>query len=88
MHSSRMRTGHSLTVCCSLLPGGVPGPGGCLLWGLVSGPEGCLLWGVSGPGGCLFRGSGLGAVCSRGCIPACTEADTLPPVDRILDTRL
>ena len=23
MHSSRMRTGHSLTVCCSLLPGGM-----------------------------------------------------------------
>ena len=31
MHSSRMRTGRSLTVCCSLLPGGVslvPGGGG------------------------------------------------------------
>ena len=30
MHSSRMRTGRSLTVCCSLLPGGggLPGPGG------------------------------------------------------------
>ena len=28
MHSSRMRTGHSLTVCRSLLPaGGVPSPG-------------------------------------------------------------
>ena len=34
MHSSRMRTGRSLTVCCSLLPGGVPGPRG------VSGPRG------------------------------------------------
>ena len=34
MHSSRMRTSRSLTVCQSLLPGG------CLLWG------GRLLWGV------------------------------------------
>ena len=32
MHSSRMCTGHSLTVCCSLLPGGgcLPGLGGVL----------------------------------------------------------
>ena len=45
MHSSRMRTGRSLTVYCSLLPGGgVPGPGG-------AGPGGCLLpGGVSGGG--------------------------------------
>ena len=28
MHSSRMRTGRSLTVCRSLLPGGVSAPGG------------------------------------------------------------
>ena len=29
MHSSRMRTGRSLTICCSVLPGGVLlGPGG------------------------------------------------------------
>ena len=46
--------------------GGVPGPGGCLLWGV------CLVWGDGG-------------AWSRGCILACTEADTLPPVDRILD---
>ena len=107
MHSSRMRTGRSLTVCCSLLPGGgVPGlwggcawsPGGCLVpGGGVPGPgeggggvpgPGCLVWGggVPGPGGICS-----GGVCawSRGGIPACTEADTLPPpVDRILDTRL
>ena len=75
-HSSRMRTGHSLTVCCSLLmgdgggvcSGGGSGPGGVLsapggssaLEGLV---WGCLLWGVSGlGGGCLL----LGGVWSRG----------------------
>ena len=91
MHSSRMRTGRSLTVCCSLLPGGgggwsasggvsAPG-GGCLVqgglppWG-VPGLGGCLLWGVCLPGGSA-PGGGVG-------IPACTEADTLPPppVDR------
>ena len=59
-----MRTGRSLTVCCSVLPGGGVGgcllPGGCLLWGGV-----CLLWRE-----CLLPG---------GCIPACTEANTLPP---------
>ena len=50
MHSSRMRTGRSLTVCCSLLrgrgvsawsQGGLPGPRGFSL------PRGCL----PGPGG-------------------------------------
>ena len=66
MHPSRMRTSHSLTVCCSLVPrrGGV-----CLVWGGsawsrgVSVPGGvclvqggfCLVWGV-----CLV----LGDVCS------------------------
>ena len=91
MHSSRMRTGRSFTVCCSLLPGGGSGPGGCLVWGL-SAPGGvCLVQGGSASGGCLLRG-----VCSGGCllqrgvcswgggvfIPACTEADTPPLVDR------
>ena len=37
MHSSRMRTGRSLTVCCSLLPGG----------------GGCCSGGVSAPGVCV-----------------------------------
>ena len=109
MHSSRMRTGRSLTICCSLPPRGVSGPGGSLVGG-VSAPRGvcsggggllpgggCLLQGgcvcsggsarggVSAPGGCLLPGGLL----EGGCIPACTEADTLPPpVDRILDTRL
>ena len=63
MHSSRMRTGLSLTACCSLLPRECLLPGGSILWG------GCLL-----PGGLLW-----GGVCSGGvCITACTEADTLP----------
>ena len=33
-------------------PGGVPGPGRCLVWG-------CLVWGVPGPGGCAWSGGGL-----------------------------
>ena len=97
MHSSRMRTGRSLTVCCSLLPavegesgpGGVPGLGGLLLGGVCLFPGGCLLPG----GGCLVCGDGSlvqggwvpgpGGVWSLGGIPACTEADTpLLPVDR------
>ena len=76
-----MRTGCSLTVCWSLVPGGgyllwrVSALGGCLI------PRGCLLlggvcsWGdvcsggVSAPGGCLFLGgvfSRGSGVCSRG----------------------
>ena len=61
MHSSRMRTGRSLTVFRSLQPGGggtwsrggVPGPGGCT-WS-----RGGCTWsgGVPGPGGVyLVRG--------------------------------
>ena len=51
MHSSGMRTGRSLTVCWSLLPGG-----GVCSRGIYSGGE-CLLL-----GGCLV----LGSVCSGG----------------------
>ena len=89
MHSSRMRTGRSLTVCWRLLPGGVSAPGGfCLPGGVWSG--GCLLTGGSAPGGCLLPGGlsaqgGLlqgvstpGDLVWGGGIPACTEADTLP----------
>ena len=48
MHSSRMRTGRSLTVCCSLLPGGGVGSP----W---SGGGVCLV-----PGGvCLVLGGGF-----------------------------
>ena len=59
MHSSRMRTGRSLTVCCSLHPGGgspcrggVPGRGG---GGGVPGPGGFSL---PGGGVCLVPGGG------------------------------
>ena len=60
MHSSRMRTGRSLTVCWRLLPGGgcLPGPGGCLL-----GPVGSAWSGGGGslvPGGSAQSGGGLG----------------------------
>ena len=91
MHSSRMRTGRSLTVCCSLLPGwGVSGPGGCLVRGVGgSGPGGR---GVSGP----RRGSGPGGVSGPGGGWVCLVWGGIsqhalrqtPPVDRILDTRL
>ena len=65
MHSSRMRTGRSLTVCCSLLPvvGGGSGPGGvCLVRGGVC-SGGTWSGGVSAPGGCLVWGGGF---CSGG----------------------
>ena len=69
-----MRTGRSLTICRSQLPGGICS-GGCLLWG-----EGCLLWGVCSGGevsalvggvcsrGCLLPGCLLWGVCSGGCL--------------------
>ena len=71
MHSSRMCTGRSLTICQSLLPGGVcsrgvSAPRGCLLWG-------CLLRGCVCSQGVCFRGvsvprgvSAGGCTCSRG----------------------
>ena len=53
MHSSRMRTGRSLTVCWRLLPGGGgcsgdgSGLGGVSALGGACSPRGCLLpWGV------------------------------------------
>ena len=72
MHSSRMRTGRSLTVCRSLLPGGMSAHGGVSAQGEGGGllPGGVCSWGVSAPGGG---------------IPACTEGDT-PSVNRITDT--
>ena len=82
MHSGRMRTGRSKTVCWSLLPGGgcpLPGGGGCLL----PGGEG---FGGSAPGGgiwsggvCLLPGGVVSGLGGWGGIPACTEADPLPP---------
>ena len=75
MHSSRMRTGRSLTVCWRLLPGGcLPGPGGYL-----PGPGGgvCLVQGVGLPG---LGGSGPGGVASQHALrqtpPPWTESQT------------
>ena len=76
------------------------GPGCvCLLWGCVwsrvrvSALGGCLLQVGSGPGGSAPGGSSLGGSTPRGggCllpgggIPACNEADPLPPVNRMTD---
>ena len=67
MHSSRMRTGRSLTVCCSLLPGeggrGVCSGGGVCSWG---GPP---CWGGLLPGG---------SPCPEGGVPPCPEGGFLP----------
>ena len=67
MHSSRMRTGRSLTVCRG---------GECLQRG-VSAIEGVCSWGVSAPRGVSALGGGL---LRGGGIPACTEAD--PPCEQ------
>ena len=91
-----MRTGRSLTVCCSLLPGGcVPGLGWCLLQGgclllggcLVGGGM-CLVWGgVCSWGGCLLRGvSARGGVCSGGVSHHALRQTPLPSL--WTDTRL
>ena len=87
MHSSRMRTGRSLTVCRSLLPGGgvVCSQGVCLLQGVsalgggVCSWRGVLLQGVSAPGGCLLLEgvSALGGVCSGGG-GACSQGMSAP----------
>ena len=89
MHSSRMRTGRSLTVCCSLLPrggsacrGGSPCRGGvCLVRG-GSPCQGVSAWSwggcLPGPGGVLPAG---------GCLPGPGGVlRSPPPVDRITDT--
>ena len=87
MHSSRMRTGRSLTVCCSLLPCG--DWGGCLFLGMgVSAPGGSALGGgvcsrgVSALGGVCSRGSvcSRGGVCSRGSVPGgvCSQGVSAP----------
>ena len=71
MHSSRMRTGHSLNVCQSLLLGGEVSAagggvcsGGCLLSGCVCSQGVSASGGMSALGGCLL----LGDVCSGGCL--------------------
>ena len=74
MHSSRMLTGHSLTVCQSLLHGE---GGRCLLQGVCSRGEGGLLQGgvstrggVGGLGGVYSQGGCVcsGGVCFRGSV--------------------
>ena len=100
MHSSRMRTGRSLTVCCSVLPGGgSPWSGGgcvCLVPGVgFSLVRGCawswggfslVLGGVPGPG----RGFSLirGGAWSQGGSPwsGGVFSGEPPPVNRITDT--
>ena len=86
-----------------LSPGGVPSPGGCVsdpggVW-----PGGCLTWGVYlVPGGVLSPGgvpspgvcvSDLGGIWPGGVVclrhaPTPGQTQPLPPVNRILDTRL
>ena len=89
MHSSRMRTGRSLTICQGGLllggcqrgdvPGGVP-EGMCQTARGECVSEGGAMWGV--PGGChvgCARGCVRGGSDPGGCsIPACTEADPTP----------
>ena len=69
MHSSRMPTGRSLTVCCRLLPGGV---GVCLVPGGVL-PDGGVLPGPGGSAwsqGGVLPGPGAGVCLVRGgCLP-------------------
>ena len=98
MHSSRMRTGRSLTVCrggspCPGRPpcqGGSPCQGGLLARG-ASLPGGLLARGVSLPGGVLLPGGCLlaGGVSLPGG-PPCRGGSPCrrpPLVDRITDTR-
>ena len=72
-----------------LVPVVVPGPGGCLLRGVADPGEGVCSWGgVHGPGGCLLPGGAWsfgGGSALGGGIPACTEADTPPPVNRMTE---
>ena len=79
-----MRTGRSLTICQSLLPGGgwclLPGRCVCSGGGWAGGMNGVCSgggWVLLSGGGCLLPGGG---------IPACTEAD--PPVNRMNDRQV
>ena len=92
MHSSRMRTGRSLTVCWRLLPGGcacrgvylpggVPAQGGTCPGGVYL-PGGYLPWGVPARG---VGVSGLGGwgVCLPGGCGVCLRHAS--PVNRMTD---
>ena len=101
MHSSRMHTGRSLTVCCSLLPGGwgwkggcFPAGGVCLDPGDLPGPGGfslpgggvCLVpGGFSLPGGGVRLVPGGFSLLEGVCLARGACLET-PPVDRITDT--
>ena len=99
-----MRTGRSLTIRWSLLPGGVwswgvwsggvSGPGGCLVWGSAAGE--CLLLGgvsglgVSGPGGWLLLGGGGSGLGGQGISQHALRQTppTPPPVDRQMPVKI
>ena len=72
MHSSRMRTGRSLTVCRSLLPGGVSAQGGVCSGGVSAlgsvCSEGCVCSGGVCSGGCLLGGVYSGGLLRGGCL--------------------
>ena len=76
MHSSRMRTGRSYTVCWSLLPGG-----GVCSGGVCSQGGGCLLLGggVCSWGGCLVGGSAPGGCLLGGLVSQHALRQTPPP---------
>ena len=84
LHSSRMRTGRSLTVCCSFPPGGgLLGPGG---FSLVPGGFSLVPGGFSLVGGVLLGPGGFSLV-PGGCLPGPGgDSPETPPVDRITDT--
>ena len=86
-----MRTGRSLTVCCSLLPGGggcLSGLGGvCLVWGGLSLVRGGSPWSggvLPGPGGSPWSGGVLPG--PGGVLPGPWGFSVDPPVNRITDT--
>ena len=87
MHSSRMCTGRSLTVCCSLLPGGVLPAGGFSLPGGFSLVLGGSAWsgGVSlVQGGSVWSGGVLLGREDVSLVPG--GSSETPPVYRITDT--
>ena len=90
MHSGRMRTGRSLTICCSLLPGGggFSLRGACLVRGGSPCWRGvCLVWGGLPAGGvCLVWG---GSACSGGgFLPAGGACPEKPPLWTESQTRV
>ena len=77
MHSSRMRTAHSLTISHSIHQGGMHAKGACVLRGM------CVPGGIHAQGVCAWRVSMLGAwpgVCMPrgmcGTMPLCGQTDT------------